>query len=66
MLSRPEDFWCCPDAPSAVGTCPSPRPRLGTPCTTEGSVCDYGGCSGNVTLKCDGGTWQPTTIACPA
>ena len=65
MMGRPEAFWCCPDAPSGTSGCPSPRPRLGSACTSEGTLCDYGGCSGNVTLQCTGGTWQPTTIGCP-
>ena len=65
LEGRPEAFWCCPDAPSGTTGCPSPRPRLGSPCTGEGTICDYGGCGGNVTLACKGSTWQPTTIGCP-
>jgi hypothetical protein len=59
-------FWCCPDGPSGLSGCPMPRPRIGSACTSNGAVCDYGGCSGNVTLKCTDATWQPTSIACPA
>jgi hypothetical protein len=65
LVGRPESFWCCPDAPSNESGCPSPRPRVGSACATEGTVCDYGGCTGNVTLSCTAGSWQPTTVACP-
>lgn len=65
MVGRPEAFWCCPDAPAGTPGCPSPRPRLGSACSSDAAVCDYGGCSGNVTLKCTAGTWQPTQIGCP-
>jgi hypothetical protein len=58
-------IWCCPDAPPG-GSCPSPRPRLGTACTTSTSVCDYGACSGNVELQCTDGVWQKVTqFGCP-
>jgi hypothetical protein len=65
LVGRPEAFWCCPDAPSAAAGCPSTRPRLGSTCSSDGTVCDYGGCGGNITLACKGATWQPTTIGCP-
>jgi hypothetical protein len=57
--------WCCLDAPPGP-SCPSPRPRLGAPCDTEGQICDYGDCSGNVAVECSLGTWQRTPqLACP-
>jgi hypothetical protein len=65
MVGMSTPFWCCPDGPSGVAGCPSPRPRLGSSCANEGTVCDYGGCTGNVTLQCSGGTWQPTMVGCP-
>jgi hypothetical protein len=59
-------FWCCPDAPSSVPGCPTIRPRIGSACATPEATCDYGGCSGNVTLQCSSdGTWQPIMTACP-
>jgi hypothetical protein len=63
----PELSWCCPDAPEEGPQCPSPRPRLGTPCAAAtGIQCDYGGCSGNVTLECTGGVWvEATMVGCP-
>jgi hypothetical protein len=66
MFGRDMPFWCCPDAPPGAG-CPSPRPRLGSPCALmDGGVCDYGGCSGNVMLICTGGVWQEDTMfGCP-
>ncbi|HEY1695362.1 MAG TPA: hypothetical protein VGG39_24505 [Polyangiaceae bacterium] len=65
MVGRPEATWCCPDAPQSGNGCPSPRPRIGSTCSTSGTVCDYGGCDGNVTLQCSGGSWQPTQVGCP-
>ena len=63
----PEAEWCCPDAPESGGQCPSPRPRLGTECSTTAQECDYGGCSGNVTLQCTDGVWvRDTEFGCPA
>jgi hypothetical protein len=56
--------WCCLDAPQS--SCPSPRPRLGDPCGTQGQICDYGYCSGNVALECDRGVWaQAPPSGCP-
>jgi hypothetical protein len=46
--------------------CPSPRPRIGTPCAQAGQNCDYGACYGGVTLTCRGGTWQQAAVPCPA
>jgi hypothetical protein len=56
--------WSCDGAPA---TCPSPRPRLGSPCTSmmESLACDYGSCTGNVALQCQGGSWLAIGIACP-
>jgi hypothetical protein len=55
------DWHCLP----ATTGCPSPRPRLGTTCPTEGTSCNYGACSGGVQLSCDGGVWQTAAVACP-
>jgi len=54
------------DCIAATPTCPSPRPRLGSPCSSEGSTCDYGACTGGISLECTGGVWQKNTmVACP-
>jgi hypothetical protein len=55
--------WFC-DVPSTTG-CPIPRPRLGTACTGDMQLCDYGGCEGNVTLQCQAGTWLAIQTECP-
>jgi hypothetical protein len=46
--------------------CPEPRPGLGTPCTTEGTSCDYGSCTvqGGSGQQCHNGTWQTEAFAC--
>ena len=56
--------WFCDRADIA---CPSPRPRVGSACETDGQTCDYGACSiaEGLVLGCTDGTWQPTTMACP-
>jgi len=56
--------WLC-DVPAPPTTCPIPRPRIGSPCATPAESCDYGGCSGNVSLQCKGGVWQVQPSACP-
>ncbi len=56
--------WLCDDAPSG---CPSPRPHVGSACSSTGpSSCDYGGCTipDGVTLACISGTWQVSPTAC--
>jgi hypothetical protein len=65
MFGRQTPFWCCDDAPPTTPACPSPRPRIGSSCTTNGTTCDYGGCTGNVALQCTSGTWQPVSVGCP-
>ncbi|HEY4013575.1 MAG TPA: hypothetical protein VGM06_09570 [Polyangiaceae bacterium] len=55
------DWHCFP----AMTGCPSPRPRLGTPCVDAGVSCNYGACSGGVELSCDGGVWQEESVPCP-
>jgi hypothetical protein len=45
--------------------CPSPRHDIGTPCTDEGLVCDYGACLGGVELSCSSGYWQQAGTSCP-
>ncbi len=46
--------WAC-FTPSG---CPEPRPDIGTACTTQGTTCNYGACSGGVELVCNGTSWQ--------
>jgi hypothetical protein len=56
--------WCCSDAVQPGSGCPAVRPRIGTGCTVEGESCDYGGCSGNVSLTCVTAVWQDVPRAC--
>jgi hypothetical protein len=53
--------WHCM---AATAACPSPRPRIGTPCSGSQS-CDYGACAGGIALTCTNGTWQESYVACP-
>ncbi|CAN5128687.1 hypothetical protein BH09MYX1_BH09MYX1_50810 [soil metagenome] len=58
--------WICgtPTEPS----CPSPRPKIGSPCAVSAKVrCDYGACVliGGTVLKCDAGVWQEEMFGCP-
>ncbi len=54
--------WICWPATSG---CPSPRPRIGSPCGQPGLSCDYGACAGGVELECKDGTWQQALTPCP-
>jgi hypothetical protein len=54
--------WHCV---AATPACPSPRPRLGTTCPTDGQFCDYGACVGGIAIQCTAGTWQEAFTACP-
>ena len=54
--------WMC--WPAMPG-CPSPRPRMGTPCGQPGLSCDYGACAGGVQLECKDGVWQQALTPCP-
>jgi hypothetical protein len=54
--------WHCVPATAA---CPSPRPRLGATCPTDGQFCDYGACAGGIAIQCTAGTWQEAFTACP-
>ena len=56
--------WCCTDAARPGTRCPAVRPRIGSRCTVEGESCDYGGCSGNVSLSCISASWQDVPQAC--
>jgi hypothetical protein len=57
-------WWCLKPG---VG-CPVPIPQLGTACDADAAlVCDYGACSGGVSLSCSGGYWALSNgTACPA
>jgi hypothetical protein len=52
---------CRPRTDVAPG-CPTPRPRLGDPCGSEGLTCDYGQCcrgpSLGPSMACHGGYWR--------
>ena len=52
--------WDCVDPGAA---CPDVRPRLGTPCSSDGQVCNYGACTFRDTggaETCAGGIWAAT------
>jgi hypothetical protein len=56
--------WNCFEGPDY---CPSPRPRLGDPCTQAGQACAItppAEC-GQVTIACTSGTWQLQGGECP-
>jgi hypothetical protein len=55
--------WVCQQTSPG---CPSPRPDIGSACTPEGQMCDYGACAGGVALDCSGGVWRRAFFACPA
>jgi hypothetical protein len=55
--------WACV---AATAECPVPRPRVGTPCSAPGTVCDYDECSGGIALECTGGIWVEMSVACPS
>ncbi len=53
--------WSC--FPSTL-PCRSPRPNVGSACTDDKRICDYGVCSGGVELACTEGLWQEDFVAC--
>ena len=54
------------DCFAKVEGCPSPRPDIGSSCTTPSTqLCDYGACSGGVALSCINGVWQQAETLCP-
>jgi hypothetical protein len=55
--------WACQDP--AQG-CPTPRPRLGTPCVSSPSTCDYGTCTvpGGYAEGCTNGIWATVPWGC--
>ena len=58
-----EPAWSCAAWPRTAPACPSPRPRAGTVCTTNGQECDYARVCEAVSLglpdlKCVAGFWQ--------
>jgi hypothetical protein len=55
------------DCIPVVSGCPSPRPDLGTACVANSSnqQCDYGQCSGGISMSCQQGVWQQVFAACP-
>lgn len=61
-VSGPNPVWQC--STPAFG-CPEPRPREGSACSSPGLTCDYGACSGGVSLECSDGFWRVTSMACP-
>ncbi len=58
-------LWYC-QKPVNV-SCPSPRPRLGTVCSTS-ATCSYGVCRipGGNDEACQGGLWVNNPVLCPA
>jgi hypothetical protein len=63
--SPAQDYWSCQDPGSA--SCPSPRPRLGSACSSPGLTCSYGGCAveGGDIQACKNGIWTRVALACP-
>lgn len=55
--------WYCDDP--AAG-CPTPRPKLGTSCNSEGLECDYSPCTlpTGASIVCQGGTWANQPFGC--
>jgi hypothetical protein len=60
--SGPNPVWQCSTPASG---CPEPRPREGTACSSPGLTCDYGACTGGVSLECSDGYWRVAVVACP-
>jgi hypothetical protein len=61
--------WSCARWLEPQG-CPSPRPHIGSACSTDGQECDYANVCSAVSLelpdiKCVGGVWQPQVIPTP-
>jgi hypothetical protein len=61
-VSMPGPVWQCS---TPMTGCPSPRPDVGTSCTSEGLDCDYGACTGGINEVCKDGIWQEQPTACP-
>ncbi len=57
--------WKC-EAPSTDTSCPAARPNLGTACSVEGKLCEYG-CEQDASRKCTGGIWVAASApgGCP-
>jgi hypothetical protein len=54
--------WSC----SMLNTgCPQSPPALGSGCTQEGLVCDYGACIGGEKVICTEGAWVNDIGGCP-
>jgi len=60
--SGPNPVWQCSTPASG---CPEPRPREGSACSSPGLTCDYGACTGGVSLECSDGYWRVAQVACP-
>lgn len=58
----PYAWYCQAGAPG----CSAQRPRLGSPCSAPGDSCPYGSCPAAVTVACDNGVWQATSVGCQA
>ncbi|MGH7285229.1 MAG: hypothetical protein ACRELY_27215 [Polyangiaceae bacterium] len=65
FVNHSADEWVCDTSPGAG--CPTPRPKLGSTCSPNGLMCDYGACTilGNPDMACDGGVWFDVTVPCP-
>jgi hypothetical protein len=59
--------WNC-QGPTQGSACPTPRPRLGSPCSPAGLDCDYGACTvpGGSNESCAGGVWTQSLGVCAA
>jgi hypothetical protein len=55
--------WSC----FSPAGCPEPRPRIGSGCTQDGLLCDYGACAGGVAEKCTAQLgWMQAFPPCPS
>jgi hypothetical protein len=56
-------YWNCREWSSVGDACPTPRPKLGDACSTEGARCDYDACctgpSLGPSMQCENGYWVP-------
>lgn len=62
-------LWSCVPWPAPEG-CPTPRPRAGSACSSEGQECGYASVCSSVNLglpdlRCVGGVWQSQEVLQP-
>jgi hypothetical protein len=61
--------WRCGPTPKNTTICSVPRPRIGTPCSTDGETCRVGKAHGEAceesSIACRGGQWSTNNYGCP-